>query len=132
MSILTRGEARAFYDKFGSKQDSQAFYEAAALDQLVENSSFATAQSVFEFGCGTGRFAFDLLQRHVPADAVYRGVDISSTMVRLASARLAPFGERAAVTLGAGRAGVAPPFSLNNCLRPSGRCIFAPWRSRGA
>lgn len=75
MSNLTPNEAKAFYDKFGSRQDSQSFYEAAALNRLIENGSFATAPSVFEFGCGTGRFALSLLQHHLSADAVYRGVD---------------------------------------------------------
>lgn len=102
MQHLTSSEAKVFYDRFGSKQDSQSFYESTALDQLVASSSFASAQSVFEFGCGTGRFAFDLLKHHLPASAVYRGVDISSTMVGLASARLAPYGERATVSLASG------------------------------
>ena len=106
MASLTPGEAKAFYDRFGSRQDSQSFYEAAALDQLVENGSFATAKFVFEFGCGTGRFALDLLQHHLPAGAVYRGSDISSTMVGLASARLAPYGERAAVELSSGEVAI--------------------------
>lgn len=99
MRSLTPSEAKAFYDKFGSKQDSQSFYESAALDRLVANSSFASARSVFEFGCGTGRLASDLLEHHLPAGAVYRGIDISSTMVGLASARLAPYGDRASVSL---------------------------------
>jgi hypothetical protein len=32
---LTRAEARSFYDKFGSKQDEQAFYEDAALSAMA-------------------------------------------------------------------------------------------------
>ncbi len=102
MPTLTPGEAKAFYDRFGSKQDRQSFYETAALNRLVENGSFAAAKSVFEFGCGTGRFALDLLQHHLSTGAVYRGSDISSTMVGLASARLVPYGERAAVELASG------------------------------
>jgi SAM-dependent methyltransferase len=56
-------------------------------------------RSVFEFGCGTGRFADRLLSRELPPDARYAGVDLSSTMVDLATRRLARFGERAQVTL---------------------------------
>ena len=100
---LTPGEAKSFYDRFGSKQDRQTFYEAAALEQLVASSSFANARSVFEFGCGTGRVALGLLEHHLRPDAVYRGTDISTTMVELATARLAPFGDRAAVTLASGK-----------------------------
>jgi len=99
---LTPDEAKAFYDRFGARQDRQAFYEAPALERLIANSSFANARSVFEFGCGTGRVALALLQHHLPPDAVYRGTDISTTMVALAAARLASFGERAAVTLASG------------------------------
>jgi ubiquinone/menaquinone biosynthesis C-methylase UbiE len=54
---------------------------------------------VLELGCGTGRFALRLLSRHLPADATYRGLDLSPTMVRLAQTRLAPFGSRAEVVL---------------------------------
>ena len=102
MSTLTTHEAKAFYDKFGARQDSQSFYESSALEQLVAHASFGTAHDVFEFGCGTGRFALDLLQHHLPATAVYRGTDISTTMVDLATARLAPFADRASVTLSSG------------------------------
>jgi len=107
MRTLTPEEARAFYDRFGSKQDSQVFYEAAALDQLVGNSAFEDARSVFEFGCGTGRFALELLRHHLPAGSVYRGIDISMAMVEIASARLAPFAARANVTPASGQPALA-------------------------
>jgi ubiquinone/menaquinone biosynthesis C-methylase UbiE len=97
MRTLTPEEAKIFYDRFGSKQDSQAFYEMSALNKLIANSAFQDAQSVFEFGCGTGRFALELLQHRLPPRSVYRGIDISTTMVELASARLAPYASRAAV-----------------------------------
>lgn len=64
--VLTRSQARRFYDHFGAKQDSQAFYEDAALDDLMRHADCAQAQSVFEFGCGTGRFAAQLLTKHLP------------------------------------------------------------------
>jgi ubiquinone/menaquinone biosynthesis C-methylase UbiE len=99
LRTLTAEEARAFYDRFGAKQDSQAFYEATALNELIANGHFRSARSVFEFGCGTGRFAFELLQHQLPTDSVYHGVDISSTMVEIARARLAPFAARATASL---------------------------------
>jgi len=99
MQVLTLEEARSFYNKFGEKQDSQTFYEATALHSLIANSKFDQATSVFEFGCGTGRFALKLLSEYLPSKARYRGVDISTTMIQLASARLTPFASRANVTL---------------------------------
>lgn len=95
---LSRDEARAVYDRIGAWQDTQAFYEAPALNALVAHGGFEEAQDVFEVGCGTGRFAKCLLRRHCPPTARYEGVDISATMVQLARDRLAPFGDRAAVT----------------------------------
>ncbi|MGE5245791.1 MAG: class I SAM-dependent methyltransferase [Betaproteobacteria bacterium] len=96
---LTRGEAKTFYDRFGARQDSQSFYEDRALDDLVAHAAFERAQHVFELGCGTGRFAAGLLASHLPGEAEYDGVDISTTMVALARERLAPFGPRARVHL---------------------------------
>ena len=107
MRTLTREQAKAFYDKFGARQDQQAFYEEGALRTLCANADLARARSVLEPGCGTGRFAFDLLRHHLPADARYYATDISTTMVDLAASRLAPFSPRAAVTLAGDR--VAPP-----------------------
>lgn len=92
---LTVEEARSFYDRFGGKQDRQAFYEAAALQALADNGDFGAARSVFELGCGTGRFAAQLLRDRLAPDATYLGIDLSATMVRLASERLASFGPRA-------------------------------------
>lgn len=97
MRTLEVEEARAFYDRFGSKQDRQSFYEAPALETLVARCALAQAHAVFELGCGTGRLAEMLLREHLPADACYLGVDISSTMITLASQRLAPFASRARV-----------------------------------
>jgi ubiquinone/menaquinone biosynthesis C-methylase UbiE len=96
-ATLTHGEARAFYDRFGAKQDAQAFYEGRALRDLIAHADFGAAHAVFELGCGTGRFAELLLARHLPAKARYLGVDVSSTMVDLAHRRLQRFGERAEV-----------------------------------
>ena len=100
--VLTPEEARRFYDRFGKKQDAQGFYEDPALDDLVRHASLAEAQAVFEFGCGSGRFAARLLAGHLPHSATYLGCDVSSTMVALATERLAPFADRARATLSDG------------------------------
>lgn len=94
---LTHEEARRVYDRIGARQDSQAFYEDVATGRLLRHGRFDAARSVFEFGCGTGRFARTLLLDHLGPQAIYRGVDVSPTMVRLATARLEEFGERALV-----------------------------------
>jgi ubiquinone/menaquinone biosynthesis C-methylase UbiE len=99
---LTRDEARRFYDRFGAKQDSQAFYEEPALDMLVRHSMFHCATGVVELGCGTGRFAERLLGGMLPGSANYRGFDISRTMVELAHNRLRRFGDRASVEQSSG------------------------------
>ncbi len=97
---------RRFYDRFGRWQDWQR-YEDRALDVLATHGEFATARSVFEFGCGTGRFAARLLGDLLPVDARYLGVDISTTMVRLATERLGRWGERAVVKQADGLAELA-------------------------
>ncbi len=91
---LTYDEARAFYDRFGSKQDWQRFYEDAAVNELLEHMAFDHAARVVEFGCGTGRLAEHLLQDYLPEGAQYRGVDVSATMVALTRRRLARCGDR--------------------------------------
>ncbi len=95
--VLTHEQAQAFYNRMGAKQDWQAFYEAKATQNLIAHASFETAQAVFEFGCGTGALAERLLTAHVSPEAQYVAVDSSTTMIRLAQARLARFGSRVEV-----------------------------------
>jgi len=97
--VLTRPQARGFYDRFGRKQDTQAFYEDAAVDDLVAHARFGQAETVFEFGCGTGRLASRLLNDLLPSSASYFGIDLSQTMVDLAKQRIAPFATRAGIDL---------------------------------
>ena len=99
---LTTAEAKAFYDRFGTKQDSQAFYEDRALDPLITHADFQHAHAIFEFGCGTGRLAAWLLGTTLPEDCRYFGVDISETMVALARERLRPWANRVEVVLSHG------------------------------
>ena len=99
---LTAAEAKAFYDRFGAKQDTQAFYEDRALDPLIAHADFQHAHSVFEFGSGTGRLAARLLGTILPDDCRYLAVDISETMVALARERLRPWRDRAEVILSQG------------------------------
>jgi ubiquinone/menaquinone biosynthesis C-methylase UbiE len=95
--VLTRSQAEAYYNRFGKKQDTQSFYEDAALDVLIAHADFEAAANVFELGCGTGRFASRMLSKHLNSSASYLGVDLSPTMVGLARERIAPYADRARV-----------------------------------
>lgn len=95
--VLTPAQAKTFYDRFGRKQDSQSFYEDKALAELIGHADFAQAHSLFELGCGTGRFALRLLSSELPDDANYLATDLSDTMIALAQQRLAPYATRARV-----------------------------------
>jgi ubiquinone/menaquinone biosynthesis C-methylase UbiE len=94
---LSSFEARAYYDNFGKKQDSQGFYEDPALYDLIAHTNLKDAEAVFEFGCGTGKFAALLLKEHLRSSATYFGCDVSSVMVELATQRILPYAERAKV-----------------------------------
>ncbi len=68
--MLTRDEARAFYDRFGRKQDWQSIYEGRALRDLIRGGAFERARSVLEIGCGTGSFAAELLAHRLPPEII--------------------------------------------------------------
>ena len=97
--MLSRDAAREFYDRFGAKQDRQGHYEDSPLRALIAHTDLGSAEAVFEFGCGTGRFAEEILSAHLPKAATYLGCDLSSTMTALANERLARFADRAEVRL---------------------------------
>ena len=97
--FLTRDETRAFYNRFGSKQDRQHWYESPATTDLLKHGGFETAMAVFELGCGTGAFAAELLEHVLSTTARYVGVDSSTTMVALTRQRLAQWADRAEVLL---------------------------------
>ena len=109
MRTLSQREARSVYDRIGSWQDAQAFYEDRALNEMTRFARFGESARVLEFGCGTGRYAESLLSKLLPEESSYRGVDISPTMVRLSKERLLPFAPRAEVELSDGEAPKAKP-----------------------
>jgi len=98
-TVLSHEEARSTYDRIGSLQDTQAFYEDRAIGWLRSHADFQSAKTLFEFGCGTGRFALHLFTEALSPDACYRGVDVSPKMISLARARLAPYSSRAEILL---------------------------------
>jgi len=99
---LTHSQARDFYDGFGKRQDAQ-FYEEVAIRQLMEQANFEHAECIFEFGCGTGRFAAEILADVATDSVTYKAIDISSTMVALAQMRMAQYGARAQVDTSDGK-----------------------------
>ncbi|MEO7840228.1 MAG: class I SAM-dependent methyltransferase [Anaerolineales bacterium] len=95
-------EVEKFYDALGADQDKQSYYEDVTLLDLVKHARFDSARSVVEFGCGTGRFAEDLLTSRLPEYATYWGCDVSSTMIELSRKRLAQFDKRVKLVKTAG------------------------------
>jgi SAM-dependent methyltransferase len=110
-SVLSHAEARRFYDRFGRKQDAQAFYERSALEDLARHLELERARAIVELGCGTGRFAEELLRDRLAAGATYLGLDLSGTMVSLARRRVERFGRRAEVRQTDGEPRIAAPDS---------------------
>ncbi len=107
-TLLSHLQARSFYDAFGERQDTQGFYEDPALDALTANAEFHRARAVFEFGCGTGRYAEELLGTHLIDAASYMAVDLSATMVRLSNERLTRFKDKIDITQTSGETKLAP------------------------
>lgn len=93
--MLEPSAIKRFYDRFGSRQDRQGFYEDAALDEVFDHADVSTARAIVEFGCGTGRLAERVLAATTTAS--YVGFDVSTMMVALARERLATFRGRARV-----------------------------------
>jgi SAM-dependent methyltransferase len=96
---LNAERARRAYDRIGRLQDTQVFYEHAVTRRLAELGRFEQARWAFELGCGTGRFAAQLLRDRLPVTARYRGVEISPKMAALARRQLAQWVPRAEVVL---------------------------------
>ena len=92
--MLSRKEAKVFYDRLGAKQDAQMWYEAPALALLKQQIDFDQCHQVFELGCGTGAFAKELLEQQLPTSAAYWGADISQTMLSLTKQKLSQHAER--------------------------------------
>ena len=98
----------------GQNGYGQADDELGTPPRRAFHLDLSAAQAVYEFGCGTGRFAARLLATELPAAASYRAIDLSPAMVDLARRRLAPFGPRATVEL---RNGGPPSSEAASCDR---------------
>ena len=96
---LTQTETEKFYDALGAKQDGAGYYEDVTLAQLSRFADFESATSIVEFGCGTGRFAEEILRLN---NASYWGCDVSATMIQLSKKRLATFSERVTLVKSSG------------------------------
>ena len=103
--MLTRKELRQIYDRVGTWQDAQSFYEGPAVDRLLDHGDFGRARSVVEIGCGTGALARQLLADRCPETTTYEAVELSPVMADLARRRLKPWKDRVRIRRTAG----APP-----------------------
>ena len=106
---LSYATAKAVYDRLGNRQDHQR-YEDPPVEAMIAHLELETAETVVEFGCGTGRWALEILEHSLPSTARYWGCDLSATMVRLARERLALHGDRATIVQTQG----CPTFDLPN------------------
>ena len=95
--LLSHDQAARFYDTLGAALDTQAFYEDAALRELVAHLKMEDCRAILEFGCGTGRVAAELFESNLSTQATYLGMDVSRTMVALATTRLERWSARAVV-----------------------------------
>ena len=109
---LTQSQAIEFYDRLGRKQDKQNYYEDLALADMTRHANFDSATAIAEFGCGTGRFAEEMLCLN---NATYWGCDVSGTMIELSYKRLAEFDER--VTLWKSSGETILPLEDESCDR---------------
>jgi ubiquinone/menaquinone biosynthesis C-methylase UbiE len=107
--FLSHGQTERFYDRFGAKLDTQSFYEMPALRDLAKHLDLKTCRALVEFGCGTGRFAAELLETSLSSQSTYLGVDISRVMVALTNSRLARYGRRAEVRKSDGTSHIDSP-----------------------
>jgi len=105
--MLSRSELREVYDRVGTWQDAQSFYEAPAVERMIRQGAFARASSILEIGCGTGHLAARLLRHECPPNTRYRAIELSSGMAGIARRRLQPFAHRATVHVTGG----APPLA---------------------
>ena len=114
--LLSYDQARRYYDKLGAMLDTQSFYEDAAVEDLASHLDLKTCHNIAEFGCGTGRFAAEMLESLLPKDAFYFGLDVSETMVTLAKDRLARYGERAEIVQSDGTMRIDRPEGTFDCM----------------
>ena len=94
---LSPEQAAAVYNLIGRWQDTQGFYERAAVDTLIREGQFDVAAHVVEVGCGTGALAARLLDDQLSNTADYVALDVSAKMVGLTRERLRRWSGRARV-----------------------------------
>lgn len=95
--VLTPAAVKRYYDRSGTFQDRQGFYEDRALEALLAHGAFDEAGAIVEIGCGTGRFARQLLS--LAPSVAYDGFDVSPTMIGIAEGRLTEMRDRARLHL---------------------------------
>jgi ubiquinone/menaquinone biosynthesis C-methylase UbiE len=97
--VVTYEQARRIYDLIARAQDTRPLSERRALDELSRRCAFEDATAVFEFGCGTGRYAAGLMATRLPSSCTYTACDVSPRMVDLARHRLSRWASRVQIRL---------------------------------
>jgi len=97
---ISHREAEAYYDSWGSKQDTQSYYESPVFEIIYRLGLFEESENLFEFGCGTGLFAQRLFERYPDNNFNYTGIDLSSKMVSLTKDRLENWSNRTQIIQG--------------------------------
>lgn len=99
---MDKNSIKRFYDWLGVRLDTQSFYEQSGLNELLRYGQFDSAHAVFEFGCGTGRLAHQLLAEYLPSNCHYTAVDISPNMAAITRARLNCWEDRTNIMVSTG------------------------------
>ena len=98
-SAITPEGAARFYDGIGGTIDDwlSALIEGPIVQDMIAHGKFSDANSLFEFGCGTGRLARKLLQDELNGDCKYSAVEVSGARVAQAEDRLGPWLARVSI-----------------------------------
>lgn len=108
-AALSHEQARNTYRWMTTAVELVGIYEDIATRKLLPYARLDQAEQVFEFGCGTGRFAEQLLRDALPAGARYTAIDVTPDMVARTQRRLSEYADRVDITQSDGDAPTKQP-----------------------
>jgi len=99
---ISKNEIKNYYNLLGKWLDlEKGTVVDKSWDILFQYCGFNQSTHIFEFGCGTGRFATKLFSV-IPQHALYDAVDMSETMINLTEQSLEKYSKRINITLSDG------------------------------